>query len=185
MFKALVISSLLILSACSTTMTEKATESYEQLVPKDKQKAIILIVDMTKPSDKKRMYLYNTTTHMILQSYNVAHGKGSNSSNNRALADKFSNTEGSAQSSLGGMLTSGIYKGKHGDSIRLIGLEKGLNDNVYRRSIVIHTAWYASDSFIKIHKYAGNSLGCLAVSADTMKELLEFVPKDYFIYVYY
>ena len=48
----------------------------------------------------------------------------------------------SKQSSLGFYVTKNTYRGEHGLSLRVEGLEPGFNDKAYRRAIVIHGANY-------------------------------------------
>ena len=79
----------------------------------------------------------------------VAHGKNSG----EEFANRFSNRPKSFQSSLGTYITGETYIGKHGLSLRLDGLDQGINNNVRNRSIVIHGASYVSEDFIKKHSY--------------------------------
>src|SRR3990167_5622551 len=72
--------------------------------------------------------------------------------------------------------TQNIYDGEHGESLRVNGLEKGINNNALTRAIVIHPASYVTHSFIKQNGYAGRSWGCFAVNpihADTFIQLIK------------
>ncbi|EKD91945.1 MAG: hypothetical protein ACD_29C00282G0001, partial [uncultured bacterium] len=80
-------------------------------------------------------------------------------------ATHFSNQPGSLESSPGIFTTTANqYNGEHGESLRVNGLEKGINNNVYDRAVVIHPASYVTPSFIKQNGYAGRSWGCFAVN---------------------
>lgn len=88
-------------------------------------------------------------------------------------------------SSLGAMVTDDVYRGKHGFSMRLNGLEPGKNDKVRRRCIVIHGAEYCTDEYIKNNKRAGQSYGCPAVSSELSNEITQNYKAGCFYYAYY
>lgn len=69
----------------------------------------------------------------------MTHGKNSGDD----LATSFSNRPNSYQSSIGLFQTGQLYTGKHGQSLRLVGLEPGFNDKSEERAIVMHSAAYA------------------------------------------
>ena len=54
----------------------------------------------------------------------MAHGKGSGDN----MATRFSNREGSFESSLGLFTAGETYNGENGYSLRMDGLEPGIND---------------------------------------------------------
>jgi len=95
-----------------------------------------------------------------VDSYLVAHGRGSEGANN--IPSVFSNQNGSNSSSLGVYRTLGEYNGHHGRSLRLEGLEPS-NSNVLARGVVMHTADYVSESFIRQTGRIGRSEGCFAI----------------------
>ena len=66
----------------------------------------------------------------------VAHGRGSGEN----FATRFSNGDGSHQTSLGLFRTADTYVGTNGYSLRLDGLEPGVNDRARERAIVMHGA---------------------------------------------
>ncbi|MEJ7659044.1 MAG: murein L,D-transpeptidase catalytic domain-containing protein [Hymenobacter sp.] len=92
----------------------------------------------------------------------VAHGLSSG----RLRARRFSNLEGSECTSLGFYRTSRTYQGVHGYSRRLLGLDKGQNNNVFDRYIVLHAADYASPGYVQTHGHLGYSRGCPALPPD-------------------
>ena len=120
------------------------------------------IVDMSQTSMSKRLYLFDTAAGTVVRHY-VSHGRGSEGLRDDGIAETFSNTDGSLASSLGIYRTLGEYTGKHGRSLRLEGLETS-NSNALSRGIVIHTADYVSEDFIRQTGRLGRSEGCFAVS---------------------
>ena len=100
------------------------------------------------------------------------------------MATKFSNNKGSNQSSLGLYRTGESYQGKHGYSLRLDGLEKGFNDNARIRAVVMHSASYVSESFIKRHGRLGRSWGCPAVPVEISEEIIDLIKGGSCLYIY-
>jgi hypothetical protein len=115
------------------------------------------IVDFSQPSTSKRLYVFDTVEKKV-ESYYVAHGRGSGEN----IAERFSNMSGSNSSSLGIYKTLDEYDGHHGRSLRLEGLEP-TNSNAFSRAVVMHTADYVSDAFIRQTGRLGRSEGCFAV----------------------
>jgi hypothetical protein len=100
------------------------------------------------------------------------------------MANQFSNRYASFQSSLGFYITGGIYKGKHGASLILEGIEKGINDQAKDRAIVIHGADYVSNQLIKQQGYIGRSLGCPAVPNNQVVEIINTIKGASCLFVY-
>jgi hypothetical protein len=80
---------------------------------------------------------------LILNTW-VAHGQGSGDD----MANRFSNNNESHQSSLGFYLANEVYFGKHGRSLKLDGLDEGINSAARARGIVIHAADYVCQNTI-------------------------------------
>jgi hypothetical protein len=128
------------------------------------------IVDFTAPSHRPRFHLVDIgkgTTSSFL----VAHGKGSDPEN-RGWVERLSNEPGSNASCGGAFLTGQIYVGKHGRSLRLMGLEPA-NDMAAARGIVIHAASYVPEVRTLAQGRIGRSQGCFAVSNSDIGEVLE------------
>ncbi len=68
---------------------------------------------------------------------------------NAATATMFSNEPETHRTSLGLFVTDDTYVGKNGYSLRLDGLDKGINDKARERAIVMHGAPYVSDAFVR------------------------------------
>jgi hypothetical protein len=123
-----------------------------------------ILIDYGKPSFRKRLWLMKGDK-VLLNTY-VSHGKNSG----LVYARSFSNTENSLQSSIGHYVTSEIYYGDHGLSMRVIGLDS-TNSNAYKRDIVFHSAPYATKGFLLTHGYLGRSHGCF-VTGPNKKSLI-------------
>ena len=137
----------------------------------NQDKQIITVIDFTRPSSEKRMWIIDLKNNKLLLNTYVAHGQGSGEN----LANSFSNIEESHQSSLGFYVTSETYIGKHGLSLRLDGHDKGINDKARNRAIVVHGASYVSESFIKSTGRLGRSFGCPAVPVELTDKVITLI----------
>jgi len=141
---------------------------------------IISIIDYSKPSTENRFYVIDLENKTLLFNTLIAHGK--NTGNN--IAVHFSNEPNSLKSSLGFFKTAETYIGKHGYSLKLDGLEKGINDNARKRSIVIHGASYVNSKFIKKNGRLGRSWGCPALPVSKTKELINTISNGTCLFIY-
>ncbi len=160
----------------------KAMTGYYTLKKKGelKNQKVLTIIDYNQPSVKKRLFVIDMDRNRLLASSLVAHGK--NSGQNRAV--KFSNVPGSFKSSLGFFVTDRTYEGKHGYSLRLRGLERGINDNALMRNIVIHGADYVSSDFIRRHGRLGRSLGCPALPFSVYRQVIDLIKGGSCLFIY-
>lgn len=143
----------------------------------------IVIIDYTLPSDKERLYLYNTQLKKVAHQFLVAHGRGSGSG---ATATKVSNIPGTQASSKGAFVTTGShYPTKHNKVIHVQGLEKGINDNAAKRTIEFHDAWYVSKDFAKKHYRVGNSTGCFAMNLKDLQLITPLIDQGTLVFVYF
>ena len=110
----------------------------------------------------------------------VAHGKNSG----WEIPKSFSNQSNSYKSSLGFYLTAETYTGKHGLSLRLDGMEKGINDNARKRHIVIHSADYVSYEFTKKIGRLGRSFGCPSLPAKNYNKVIDLIKDKSVIFIY-
>ena len=141
----------------------------------------LTVIDFSKPSTEKRMWVYDLRSHELLFHEHVAHGRGSGAN----LATQFSNVPESNQSSLGLFRTAEAYTGKHGLSLRLDGLERGINDRARERAIVIHGADYVNAATAQAQGRLGRSLGCPAVRPEIVKPLIDAVKAGGLLFAYY
>ena len=141
----------------------------------------LTVIDYSKPSTEKRLWVYDLTTRELLYEELVAHGQGSGANH----ATQFSNTPDSHQTSLGLFVTDETYVGRNGYSLRLDGLDKGMNDRARARAIVMHGAPYVSPAFAKANGRLGRSHGCPAVSDAVARELINRVKSGGLVFAYY
>lgn len=144
------------------------------------RKNIITIIDFSKPSDEDRLFVLDLKHRRILFSTVVAHGKNSGDK----YATSFSNINGSNKSSIGFFVTDDTYKGRNGYSLRLNGLEEGINDNARERAIVIHGANYADPELAKTSGRLGRSLGCPALPKELNRPIIDAIKGGTLIYIY-
>mgnify|MGYP003542756884 FL=1 len=157
---------------------QMAMKGFEIISPK--QKKYIAIVDFTQNSTKKRFFLIDIFNKSIVYNDLVAHGMNTGEKE----AEVFSNEEDSHMSSLGFYVTGEAYYGSNGYSLRLDGLDKGLNDNARKRDIVIHGAPYVSESSIAEMNRIGRSWGCPALSPTISKDVIEKLKDGNLLFVY-
>ncbi len=154
--------------------------NYMKEVGKVANANIISIVDFSKPSSKKRLYIIDLKNYKILFNTYVAHGQNSGA----AFANQFSNVPESYKSSLGFYETLGTYIGKNGYSMHLQGIERGINDKAYERDIVMHGAPYVSEGMIRTQGYIGRSWGCPAVSEKLHKPIIDKIKNGTCLFIY-
>ena len=163
----------------SLPVLELALNGYAQLQDKLK-KPLLTVIDYSLPSTQKRLWIIDLTQQKILLHTVVAHGRNSGA----LLAEKFSNRPESYQSSLGFFQTGEAYQGKHGYSLRLDGLEVGINDKARSRAIVIHGADYAKETVAATAGRLGRSLGCPAVPPDLSTPLIKLIKEGSLLFIY-
>jgi hypothetical protein len=145
------------------------------------QKDILTIVDFSLSSNVKRLWVIDLETNTVLYNSLVAHGRNTG----EEYANSFSNENSSYKSSLGFYVTGEVYNGKHGMSLKLDGLEKGVNDNARQRGVVIHSADYVSNSFIKQNKRLGRSQGCPAIPAELLSGIVNTIKNKSCLFIYH
>ncbi|HEY4650697.1 MAG TPA: murein L,D-transpeptidase catalytic domain family protein [Pontibacter sp.] len=143
-------------------------------------KSVLTVVDFSKPSHQKRMWVIDLNARKVLFNTLVAHGR--NTGNEKAI--KFSNQPNSNMSSLGFYVTDKTYYGKHGLSLKLQGVDKGFNTNAMQRAIVVHGADYATESFIKQYGRLGRSLGCPALPTEISKDVINVIKDETVLFVH-
>lgn len=141
---------------------------------------VITIIDYSLPSDQERLWVLNLVEAKVLYHCLVSHGRNSG----EVMANNFSNDSGSYASSPGFYTTGETYSGKNGFSLRLDGMEKGINDKARERAIVIHGADYVSSEFIRKNGRLGRSHGCPAVPEELSREIIETIKDGTCLFVY-
>ena len=142
---------------------------------------ILSVIDYSKPSNQKRLWVFDLRENQMLFHTYVSHGITSGT----LLTNQFSNKHNSKASSIGIYRTDQPYYGRHGLSLRLTGLEQGFNDHASGRAVVMHSAWYVNEAFI--HKYGrpGRSWGCPAISKKMKKPVINAIKDNALLVVYY
>lgn len=135
------------------------------------EKSILTIIDFDQLSTKKRLYIIDLNKKEILLNTWVAHGQRSG----KDEAINFSNRNDSYTSSLGFYVTGEVYKGMHGKSLKLDGMDNGFNNNARMRSIVVHGANYVSAGTINTLGRLGRSQGCPAVAPELANDVINTI----------
>lgn len=144
------------------------------------QKAdLIAIADYSRPSRERRFHLVDMVSGITV-SMLVAHGRGSDPAHSGWL-QQFSNNDGSYASCAGAFVTGEGYVGKHGRSMRLLGLD-ATNNNALERAIVIHTAPYVSEAMARDLGKLGRSQGCFTVTESDLQQVLTRMGGGRFLY---
>lgn len=141
----------------------------------------LAVIDYSLPSTKPRLWVFDLLRKRLVFQELVAHGR--NSGENYAHA--FSNLSGSLQSSLGLFRTLDTYNGSNGYSLRMDGLEAGINDNALERAIVMHGAPYVNEDLARKQGRVGRSWGCPAVSPGIARHVIDTLKGGQFIFSYY
>jgi len=141
----------------------------------------LTVIDFSRRSTEKRMWVYDLRSRTLIFDELVSHGRGSG----QALATAFSNDADSNRSSLGLYRTGETYVGKHGYSLRLDGLEPGVNDHARDRGIVMHAADYVNATTARAQGYLGRSLGCPALRPEITRSVIDAVKGGGLIFAYY
>lgn len=155
----------------------QAVAGYNRI--QGRKKPILTLIDFSKPSTEKRLYVFDIDKKELLYSSVVSHGKNSGEN----YATSFSNQTGSYKSSLGFYLTENTYQGKNGYSLILNGLEKGINDKAKERAIVVHGAAYADPSVIASGRL-GRSFGCPALPQTLTKPIINTIKDGSVMFIY-
>jgi len=145
------------------------------------KKDVLTLIDFSMSSKMKRLWVIDLVSKTILFHSLVAHGRNTG----EEFANNFSNASKSYKSSLGFYATAEVYNGKHGLSMRLDGLEKGVNDNARNRGVVIHPADYVSNGFVNINKRLGRSQGCPALPASLSQSIISVIKDKSCLFIYH
>lgn len=127
------------------------------------------LIDYDLPFTAIRLWVLDRTGKVIAGSH-VSHAWKSG----MLRATTFSNRPGSNLSSIGSYRTARrTYEGKYGHSLRVHGLDRGVNDNALRRAIVFHPAGYLT-----------HSLGCFMLPDERVPAIVDLIAGGSFVYVH-
>jgi hypothetical protein len=170
------------LEGIPTEVIELAYKGYEKLklMGKLTNSKYLTIADLSKSSKEERLFIIDMSNMQVVLKSLVAHGKNSGVQ----FAEHFSNKVSSYQTSLGFYITGNLYKGKHGNSLQLEGVEPGINDHAMQRAIVIHGADYVSNALVSKQGYIGRSQGCPAVPKDKVNSIIQTIKGASCLFIY-
>jgi hypothetical protein len=159
-----------------------AYQGYQNLLNRGlvKKTNVLTVIDFSKSSHKKRMFIIDLDRYRLLVNTYVAHGKNTG----LEYAKSFSNKMESLQSSLGFYITKGTYFGNHGLSLKLEGKERGINDKAEDRAVVIHGANYIGDHRLGF-SYMGRSFGCPAVPQAEANKVINLIKNGTCLFIYH
>ncbi len=175
LFQTAFAGTLLDIQNMNATLLNRALEARDAHASDIHNDRYMVVIDYRKPSSVPRFFLVDLQEETV-ENMLVAHGKGSDPDHD-GMADKFSNTPDSKMTSLGSFVTGPTYYGRHGLSLRLIGLEKR-NDKAEARAIVIHGAEYVDRG----RKKLGRSWGCPALSNADAQRVIPLIKDGVFVY---
>lgn len=142
--------------------------------------AKLAVIDYSRPSTQKRLWVFDMARDALLFHEHVAHGSGTGDN----LARRFSNEDGSHATSLGLFRTAETYQGGNGYSLRLDGLDAGFNDHARSRAIVMHGAWYVNPDLIRSQGRLGRSQGCPALREQVAKVVIDTLKQRQLLFSY-
>ena len=141
----------------------------------------LTLIDYSKPSTEPRLWVFDLATGEMLFEELVAHGKNTGEN----MAQSFSDEVNSRQSSLGLFRTADTYSGGNGYSLRLDGLESGVNSHARERAIVMHGAPYVSEAFAAAQGRIGRSWGCPALRTAIAAKVIDTIRGGGVVFSYY
>lgn len=165
--------------ALDVKLMARALASFSKHRASVQKTDLIAIADYARPSRERRFHIVDIASGAIT-SMLVAHGRGSDPAHSGWL-QQFSNQDGSYASSAGAFVTGAEYVGKHGRSMRLVGLDAS-NNNALDRAIVVHTAPYVSEAMVRDLGKLGRSQGCFTVTENDLGQVLSRLGGGRFLY---
>ena len=156
-----------------STFSQRASAVRSYAMAKNFSTTYCFLVDMSLHSGRKRFFVYDLESNMVIMSGLVSHG-----SCNETFLDqaKFSNVPGGNCTSQGKYKVGEKYRGQYGRSYKLYGLES-TNCNAYKRAIVLHPYSCIPDEEI-YPRVACNSSGCAGVSPAFFEKLSSIIDRS-------
>lgn len=163
---------LLLLPLGLTEPAIKSDKLFEALTFAKKNKldtTICIMIDMSLPSGKNRLFVYDFQQKKTIISGLYAHGVGGGSTATKPL---FSNKVGSNCTSLGKYKVKNRAYSNWGINIhyKMYGLEE-TNNNAFKRIVVLHSYTPVPNHEIYPRTLFGISAGCPVISDDKMSQI--------------
>lgn len=147
----------------------KAMKGHEEVLKKHggsiKNKDQITIVDYSRPSNERRMFVIDLKNSKVLHNTWVAHGGGGDSADGvdgLGSSPKMSNTPGSMMSSDGFIIATQKAEGKlYGPNVLLRGIDSN-NSNLAARAVVLHgwgSPMYSYSAGVEDYNYETETYG--------------------------
>ena len=141
----------------------------------------LAVIDYSAPSTQPRLWVFDLDLGAVVFHEWVAHGSGAGGEG----PPVFSDVPDSHCSSLGAFATAELYTGTHGLSLRLDGLQPGVNGRARARDIVVHGAAYVSRDHITEWGRLGRSWGCPAVRVEVAEPLVRALADRALLYAWH
>lgn len=172
-----------------------------------KNKRYVTISDFNKPATQARMFILDRKTNEV-RAYFISHGAGtddgkvelfsvkdlhSSKKDQILYPQKHSNRPGSNATPRGVFLLGDTYHGSFGYSLRIHGLQKGINDKTRDRAVIMHGFQGMNPTVISsndldpsaILSKVGNlalSQGCTMLEPSRAKEVIDLLKGDSLYY---
>lgn len=129
------------------------------------------LIDYDLPFTAVRLWVFDARRgHVVLAESRVSHAWKSGA----LYATEFSNRPGSNLSSKGSFVTAmHTYEGGYGHSLRVRGLDRGINHHAWERAIIFHPDLGMA-----------YSAGCFMLPDDVVNEILDVIVGGTFVYVH-
>ena len=141
--------------------------------------SLLSVIDYSRPSTQPRFWVVDLATGEVLVREYVAHAVQTGGT----WATSFSNRHGSYRSSLGTFVTANTYYGIKGLSLRLRGLEPGINDNARARGIVIHGT-QSVNALRAAQGRLGRTLGCPALPWEASSRIVDLIANGVVVFAW-
>ena len=141
--------------------------------------SLLTVIDYSQPSTQLRFWVVDLATGEVLVREYVAHAVQTGGT----WATSFSNRRGSYRSSLGTFVTANTYVGIKGLSLRLRGLEPGINDNARARGIVIHGT-QSVNALRAAQGRLGRTLGCPALPWEASSRIVDLIANGVVVFAW-
>jgi hypothetical protein len=147
-------------------LMEEKMKEFQLHIKNDR---FVILIDYTKNIFQKRLWVYDLKNDSVLVHSEVSHSIKSG----LLYAYDFSDEIGSEKTPRGAFITGNSYFGKFGYSMRLHGLEEGVNKNSLKRFITFHpnVNFFWSD-------------GCFMTDEETSRKIIDLTKGGCFMYVY-